>query len=345
MKNNSLMVGVFVVISVVLGVAAVLVLGAKDVLTEKKTYVMYFEGNMNGLGPGAPVVFKGVKIGEVVDISIILDSDLNASVPVFVELDSTNITSAAPSEPESNKHMSAFLKRGLCAKLAIESFVTGKLLIQMDFEPKKEIPLHGHKGREIEIPTVTSDLEQLKETLAGVPLKSMMTSLVGSLEGIDKRVNSIEVTDSLKALSASLQNLEKLLKHGDQQIVSLGARSDKALDQAQNLMVTLDVSVKGLTKTLNGTMGEIKALTSNMNSQVGTMGVEVKQVTSSATKTLQELEHTLAQYSMIMDVDSPVYIGMLDAVNNFSKALNSITAFTEYLNRHPESLLSGKKGN
>jgi len=344
MKNNSLTVGIFVVVSVVIGIAAVLALGAKDALAEKNRYVMFFEGDMTGLGPGAPVVFRGVKIGAVSDVKIIVDKDMNARVPVFVEL------SATPSENGNGKldreeAIHKYLKRGMCGKLATESFVTGKLMIQLDFDTEKKKYTQPHKGKEIVIPTVSSDLELLKESLTELPIKSMVETLVRSLEGIDKRVNSVEVTDSLKHMSASMKNLEVLLGNANKEIVRLGARSDTTLDQAQTLMKSLDVSVKKLTVSLNETIGGVNKLAGSLNTQVNDVGGEVKLTTASANKTIKELEKTLAQYRAMIDVDSPIYIGLIDAVNNFSKASESITAFSEYLNRHPESLIRGKKGN
>lgn len=343
MKNNSFIVGVFVIVAMILGVGAILILGAKNALSSKNKYVMFFEGDMTGLGPGAPVIFRGVKIGEVADIKILVDKKLNTSVPVFVELGSTKSENNNNHE-DMTKVMKEYLNMGLCGKLVTESFVTGKLMIQLDFIKNKPKYSKPYKGDLIVIPTVSSDLELIKESLANLPIKSMIETLVSSLKGIDKRVNSTELTDSLKSLSASMKTLEQLLTHSDQEVVKLGARSDDALVQAQKLMVTMDKSLRELTRSLDKTLADVRKLSGSLDSKVNTIGDEVEKSTVSANKAIEEMRKTLAQYKNLIDPDSPIYIGMVNAIDNFSKASDSITAFTEYLNRHPESLIRGKKG-
>ena len=47
-----------------------LLLGGAELLTEKRTFVAYFEGSVKGLNIGAPVEFQGVKVGSVTDIQL-----------------------------------------------------------------------------------------------------------------------------------------------------------------------------------------------------------------------------------------------------------------------------------
>ena len=58
------MIGIFVVIAIGLIVAAVLILGSGKFFTKYTKYVMYFDGSVKGLAVGAPVNFRGVKIGN-----------------------------------------------------------------------------------------------------------------------------------------------------------------------------------------------------------------------------------------------------------------------------------------
>ncbi|MGK2943127.1 MAG: intermembrane transport protein PqiB, partial [Desulfuromonadales bacterium] len=43
--------------------------------TIKRYYLMYFEQSVRGLSPGAPVEIKGIKLGEVLDVKLVLNSD------------------------------------------------------------------------------------------------------------------------------------------------------------------------------------------------------------------------------------------------------------------------------
>ena len=74
MKANKTVIGGFVVGAVALAVIAVLVFGGGSFFSDTQTWVMYFEGSVENLKEGAPLVLKGVKIGAVTDM--VLECDL-----------------------------------------------------------------------------------------------------------------------------------------------------------------------------------------------------------------------------------------------------------------------------
>ena len=71
--TNHWKLGLFVVSSVLLGMAAVLVLGARTLRKETVPYTSYFDEAVTGLEVGSPVSFRGVKIGSVSAIDVAPD--------------------------------------------------------------------------------------------------------------------------------------------------------------------------------------------------------------------------------------------------------------------------------
>jgi paraquat-inducible protein B len=69
-RSNPTLIGAFIVGAVALIVIGLLVFGRGQLFTEKRTYVLYFDGSVKGLNVGAPVDFQGVKIGSVTDIKV-----------------------------------------------------------------------------------------------------------------------------------------------------------------------------------------------------------------------------------------------------------------------------------
>ena len=67
-QANKTVIGIFVVVAIVLVVAAVLILGSGKFFKQTLKAVCYFEGSVGGLNIGAPVVFRGVRIGSVTDV-------------------------------------------------------------------------------------------------------------------------------------------------------------------------------------------------------------------------------------------------------------------------------------
>ena len=82
-KANPALIGGFVVGAAVLAVAGIAFFGGGKLFAEQLTFVSYFEGSLKGLQVGAPVTFRGVRIGAVSDIVVRYNSD-DQSVRIVV---------------------------------------------------------------------------------------------------------------------------------------------------------------------------------------------------------------------------------------------------------------------
>jgi paraquat-inducible protein B len=138
-KANPAVVGAFVLGAIALAVVGVLVFGSGKYFRTKVEAVMYFPGSVNGLSIGAPLKFKGVDIGTVSNIQLVLSAGTDgptARIPVYVQLDPSKIISAGSDirlpDPVARDEL---VQRGLRAQLQSQSILTGLLFIQLDFFP------------------------------------------------------------------------------------------------------------------------------------------------------------------------------------------------------------------
>ena len=83
-RANPRLVGVFVLVAAALLVVVIATLTGGDWFAAKDRYAVYFPGSVKGLNPGAPVTFRGVKVGEVVDI--VPYATQNSDNPVVIEV-------------------------------------------------------------------------------------------------------------------------------------------------------------------------------------------------------------------------------------------------------------------
>src|SRR4030042_3764548 len=135
-QANKTMIGAFVVGATALVVAGVLVFGSAKFLKERHPFVMYFDGSVQGLDVGASVVFRGVKVGTVTDIELRTDPvNLTIQIPVFIEIEMDRLkrTGTLPLKRTPAEGMKLLVERGLRAQLELQSLVTGKLLVNLDF--------------------------------------------------------------------------------------------------------------------------------------------------------------------------------------------------------------------
>lgn len=222
-KANPAVIGGFVVGAAALAVAGVLIFGSGQFLKEKMSWVSYFPGSVDGLQVGAPVNFKGVKIGQVTDIKVTLDARDDAiRIPVYWDLEPDRMALMGISEAqlaeirtkEGRPFAQILIKRGLRAQLQLQSFVTGQKIIQLDFFSDTPINLVGSDSDVPEFPTTPSGTEKLVKTIENLPIDELMTDARNVFQGINRLVQNVN-SQVLPATHATLEKAQGTLSSID----------------------------------------------------------------------------------------------------------------------------------
>ena len=137
-QANKTVIGIFVVGAIALVVIAIVLLGSGKFFKQTLRAVCYFEGSVGGLNIGAPVVFRGVKIGSVTDVLLRADSTkLTFTIPVYIEIEPDKFTVVGARPKQLGQNLKTFIDRGLRATLEMQSIVTGQMQVGLDFYPDK----------------------------------------------------------------------------------------------------------------------------------------------------------------------------------------------------------------
>jgi len=237
-QANKTLIGVFVLIAIVLVIAAVLAFGSGRFFKHTTKFVLFFEGSVKGLQVGAPVMFEGVKVGQVTDIALQLDAkDLSVFIPIYIEIDPATIKVINSTLPKGrDEYIQPLIEKGLRAQLQIQSFVTGQLMVYLDFWPEKPIRLVGAEdGAYPEIPTIPTDLQDLTRRLGSLPLKEILDKLNATLDGIERIANSPKLHASMDSLDRLLKNADRILAQYD----GLGPQTNKTLEDVSRMSRSL----------------------------------------------------------------------------------------------------------
>ena len=218
----------------------------KYVLT--RPFLINFDGSVRGLSVGAPVEFRGIKIGIVSDIVIQLNpKTLDIKIPVLIEIQPERITTpqVIMSKMEEEKYavMKHMVKRGLRARLETGSLLTGQLFVGLDFYPdlpQQELIL---AGKYPEIPAIPAAMDQVRRTVTDVmaeirrlPLDKIAKEILETVEGGNRLVNSPDTQKAVHNLNVALGNVEKLTEGLDRQIDTLATSLDKTLVTVQKAL-------------------------------------------------------------------------------------------------------------
>jgi len=208
-KANKTVIGMFVVGSLVLLMVAIVVFGSGDLFKRTNKFVLYFDGSVKGLAIGAPVMFRGVSIGSVKDISLIYDSKAGTiTLPVIVEIEADRIK-GTPSFGEIGGDQK-MIALGLRANLEVQSFLTGQLMISFDFYPDRPAKFRGILKGYPELPTLPTSPDMF-ETLQSLPIKEIAKNLEATTQGINKLINSSDIPRSLYDFQNTLQETKEAM--------------------------------------------------------------------------------------------------------------------------------------
>ena len=180
----------------------------------KNYYVLHFNNSVEGLFVGAPVDFRGIKVGKVVDIRLeFIRKDSLFRIPVLIELEPERIAviGKPPKNGDRRQFMDHLVSRGLRAQLKRGSLLTGRLFVELDIHPDEPLRHMVWNGKYPELPTIPTPLEEiatgiakLMDRLENFPLEQIGGGLKNTFQGTDRLVNSSELQESIQSLKESI---------------------------------------------------------------------------------------------------------------------------------------------
>jgi len=359
-QANKTVIGVFVVGAVVLAAAAIIVFGGGRFFSRHPICVMYFEGSVKGLDVGAPVMFQGVKIGQVKSISIKAGQKGEIfRIPVLVEFNPNAVDSDEEIEEGPDEELNTLINLGLRAKLGIQSLVTGKLIVELGFFPDEEPRLVGPPGKYPEVPTIASTFEKITQTVQNIPVEEIFKKLSAALSGIEKVINSPDITDTIKNLNQAMLTARTLVENLDKRTGLLTDAAVDTLGDARSLLHNVDEQVEPIaedTKTAlqsanKALMSARKTLTLEKGIQkdvivsIKEMADAIKKTADAARPAIAEGEKALANIGTLTAKDSNANYQVTHMLKELSLAARAIRNWAAYLERHPEALIRGKGGS
>jgi ABC-type transporter Mla subunit MlaD len=185
--TNRWKLGAFVVGSVLVGLAAAVVLTAQTMQVVTVTYASYFDEAVTGLEVGSPVRYRGVKIGKVSAIDVAPD---RRHVEIIYSLGVKALNRLGLAGTSRGKETRILVPPDLRVQLA-STGLTGTKYLQIDFFDTGGTapPVLPFPVPENYIPATPSTMKNLEDAV--VRAVDMMPHLAEELGGMVARVNVI----------------------------------------------------------------------------------------------------------------------------------------------------------
>lgn len=309
-------IGAFLIGGIALLVLALMTFGGGEFFKPKIQWVVYFDSSLNGLNVGAPVKVQGVQVGIVKEIELQLDDGMGRLMkPVVIEIDPARVvsTTGAPiditglSPSDRNTSFNKLLESGLRARLEVQSILTGLLYVNLDFNRDQPAHLTGlnYKGL-MEVPSVPPTVDEVLATL----------------EEVMRKIGHLPIEGVVEDLAATLKDIHALV--GSEEVRKSQLALSHSLESAQVILARLEKTLPELVSHLDATVREVN--------------LHARPVLESTEATMESGRIAAGNIADVTEANSE----LSGSVKEVNRAAASLRELSDYLQRHPESLLFGK---
>jgi paraquat-inducible protein B len=359
-----------------LGAALVWIGGRWFTPTERA--LMRFQTSVYGLQPGAPVVLRGVRVGWVDGIGLAADASGAVRLPVTATFDRAQLQAlvdpvvplstvghAASALPAglsggsaSQNLLPALIARGLVARLASQSLLTGLLYVDLDFDPSQAgrmasaagaaaaaspgvLSAAARDGSVTEIPTAAPAMHALRSGLEQIDLAQLGQDLSATAAALRRLLDNPRVADSFDRTAQAAEAVRDLATTLERELVPLARTTRAAAGDLRRVIEDLKPAAQAAAPALRS----LEAASDRLGEAAGEVGTLAR----SGQPLVTDLRRTAEAMTAVADTargavaeDSDLRRRTDDALGEVSRAARALRELAELLEKHPSSILWGR---
>lgn len=305
-KTSKFMIGLFVTIGVLIGLIAVVWLGASKYLEKGGTYATYFDESVQGLQKDSTVKYRGVDVGRVEKIRVAPDNDLIEVVMKIKLKGELQLTHIAQLKPAG---------------------ITGIVFIELDHKEPGEEGLSPRLGFASEYPIIASKPSEIKQILAGI-------------QGVLENLKRVDVEGISKGIVSTVANLNGVITKVDNALAE--KRLDEIIIEVKNTLVKIQnftANIEGEIQTLNlaKTGAHVEKTTARLDQIMSSGEVEaILGEVKNAAKKMNQLVEGFDKRSLAITNN------IRDTSENLKRASESLEMLVDRVYASPSDLLFGQ---
>lgn len=273
--------------------------------TRRIPFLVHFDGSVRGLHPGSSVEFRGIKVGEVTDIRLDVDPQTGAArIPVTLNLEPERLDTGQGVAPDAEADYAAL--RAMVEQGLRAQLSTGNLL--------------------------TGELIVTLDFFPDAPKATLESG--GPYPELPSRRNVLDT-----ATKTATDLMEELARAPIAETVS---ELRSTIQKAGALLGSPEVAQSLV--SLSRSLGELEKTTQALGNEGAPTIRALREVAENTSKLVEQAQKTLNTTGEVVASTKPVAYDLQGLIRELTATARSIRGLTDYLERHPEALIRGKRG-
>jgi paraquat-inducible protein B len=264
------------------------------------------------------VALRGVQIGQVTNIELVLQSETTELIMlVEAELSGKNVRRSGNARGDL---MEELIARGMRAQLNLQSLLTGLLYVQLDFHPESPLTLADIDSPHLQIPTIPTELQRLTRQIESVDFAGMAINLEAIVNSLNEVMGSEEARNlpaRLEQAAAAVTGLSDQLR---EQLSTLGPRMEKLLDSATVTAEKAGTELPRLSSLAGGSAARLE-------------------------DAMIAFEQAMLEIDDLVSPDSATTYQLNRTLEELARAGRALQLLARTLEEQPEALIRGKSGD
>jgi paraquat-inducible protein B len=174
----------------------------------KQQFVTYFDSSVRGLSRGAAVEFYGIQVGTVTEVALDLNPATgDARVRVRLEVQPERIVSESVLANNNTTDVARRLvSKGMRAQLQTASYITGQMVVALDFVPNAPPAELAVNGEEMVLPSQSGGLGNIL---------TAVNDIAGKLDRLPLDQIGQNLNGALRSASGAMASVQELVKKTD----------------------------------------------------------------------------------------------------------------------------------
>jgi paraquat-inducible protein B len=320
-KTHPRLIGAFVLGAIALVLAAIMFLSSGGLFQHRDRFVVFFPGSVKGLQKGSEVTFRGVQVGEVIEVSAFQTglADNPIQIEVVCELYGDIVETPDGVEDiyenlDQEELLAVLIEQGIRARMMSASLLTGQKYIELDFMPEEPARLAGLSRRYPEVPTTPTAMEKVGERMEALMQKIAEVPLDQVVENVQQAVRAARELVESQELRGTIEDVHRGVKAIEPTLVE----ARETLKSAREVVGNLGKETEGLGEEARQALGELR-------------------------KRLERTEKTFESLEATLRGADDARVDVSTTLVELEQALKAFRNLAEYIQTHPEAILQGKK--